>query len=174
MKKIVKMGFCIVLLSITAVSCNRTSVRSLINKPDNGYIQTLVQPEYEVQVQYQPPSYRTEQELKLNNSDYSREELMNEYDGIQQFLLKYKCTYDNCPDEFYDLAACFELNAAGQYFPCIDAHLLTYSPGAPYHELILLFPLTSRELNDDFELKIKNFPVEGNENALHFNLKKIL
>ena len=141
------------------VSCGnqRSKARAHINDPANGYIQEIKTPVYTMKIQYQPPAYRADQEIMINKSDENRSELVKEYDQLQQFVVQYTMS---SPDLYPgDLGNMEKFNLVGKdTIPCIDAHQVPYSPGSPYHEMLLLFPVTEKELGKEFTIEVKGFP----------------
>jgi hypothetical protein len=55
--------------------------------------------------------------------------------------------------------------------PCIDAHQIPYSPGAPYYEIVTLFPLTQNELGSNFKFCFNQFPLTNAKHEIIFDLK---
>lgn len=154
------------------MGCHRGSkTRAMINDPGNGYIASITNEAYELVVQYQPPSYRADQEIMLHHSSVSRNELVREYDALQQFVLKYKWTNPAMNREYSDLTGKFILQTTEDIL-CIDAHQLTYSPGAPNQEIILLFPVTAQQLGKKFSLLVNDFPLKDAHHRIAFELKK--
>lgn len=155
------------------ISCNqRSQVRSMINQPENGYIAEVKSAGYELLAQYQPAEYRADQEIMLNHSTVPKAELVAEYDGMQQFYIKYRTSGSESTEEYIGLSERFLLMVGETEIPCVEAHPLTYNPGAPYRELLLLFPLTATELGKQFTLSITDFPLMGASHNLAFTLKK--
>jgi len=162
-----------ILVAFVGLGCGKkTSVeRERINKPENGYIQEVKTEKYSLTVQYQTPGYRADQEIMLNQSQSNKKDLIAEYDQLQQFLVKYKMEDPNFEVDELGMMERFNL-VKGDTIPCIDAHAIPYSPGSPYHEVLLLFPLTEKELGDEFVLVINNFPEENNIQNIKYQLTK--
>lgn len=153
------------------VACNKKShIKAVINDETNGYIQKVANPDYEVIVQYQPPEYKADQEIIVNQSAESKKELMNEFDQLQQFVIRYKFT-NNTKMEYADLFTSFKL-FANDTIPCIDAHQIPYSPGAPYYEIIALFPVSEKQLGTSFKFFLNQFPLTSSNHEINFDLKK--
>jgi hypothetical protein len=154
-------------------SCGRkrSEVREHINKTENGYIQQVNTDRYSITVQYQPPEYRADQEILLNESKVSKEDLVKEYDQLQQFLVKYKIEDPNILVDELGMMERFNL-VVGDTIPCIDAHAIPYSPGSPDHEVLLLFPIGESELGNEFVLTINNFPLTNTMHSIKYQLNK--
>jgi hypothetical protein len=159
------------LLLVVLLSCGRkhSKIREEINKPENGYIREVTTPAYTLRIQYQPPAYRADQEIMLNQSTASRKELIKEYDQLQQFLVSYSMNnQDAYPGDFGNMGK-FSL-VANDTIPCIDAHQLPYSPGAPNHEVLLLFPISEKEMGKEFSMIVHGFPEENSSHIIKYSL----
>jgi hypothetical protein len=69
------------------------------------------------------------------------------------------------------LAESFTL-IAQDTLPCVDAHNIPYSPGSPWYEMTLLFPLTEKEMGNDFTLDISGFPQATSHHKLVYHLNR--
>jgi hypothetical protein len=165
----------LMLVFVVAVSFScgkkKSAIREHINKLESGYIQEIKTDQYSIQIQYQPPSYRADQEIMLNDSKMSRSDLMEEYDQLQQFLVKYKLEDPNATVQELGMMDKFSL-VVSDTIPCIDAHSIPYSPGAPDHEVLLLFPVSEKELGDEFVLAINDFPIGSDMHQIRYQLNK--
>jgi hypothetical protein len=157
--------------ALLGMSCGkRSAVKEWINQPANGYIQEVKTNAYILSIQYQPPVYRADQEIIVNKSSVSRRELIGEYDNLQQFVVKYKME-PGLKADVSALAESFTL-IAQDTLPCVDAHNIPYSPGSPWHEMTLLFPLTEKEMGNDFTLDISGFPQQTSHHKLVYHLNR--
>lgn len=160
----------IILLGVL-ISCKKKSeIRPYINNVENGYIEKISNSNYEIIVQYQPPEYKADQEIIVNQSKENKDELMKEFDQLQQFLIQYRFQQDN-DIEYVDLMMKFKI-FTNDTIPCIDAHQVPYSPGAPYKEIVALFPLTEKELGTKFKFYLQHFPIDNTNHEIIFDLKK--
>lgn len=163
----------IVFFLIVFITCGnkKSAIREMMNNPANGYIQEIDGNGYQLNIQYQPAEFRADQEIMINKSEVNKSQLIKEYDQLQQFLVKYKL--ENRSDEVDEMGLMFKFTLiTNDSIPCIDAHKLPYSPGAPWHEVIILFPLTGKELGNHFKMRIADFPFSGNQHHIEFNLNK--
>jgi hypothetical protein len=167
----VRWGLILAMAVIVGCGSQKSKIREHINLPENGYLQEVVTDRYSITIQYQPPAYRADQEIMLNKSNVNREELIKEYDQLQQFLVKYKINDPNVAVDELGLMDRFQL-VVSDTIPCIDAHAIPYSPGSPHHELLLLFPLTENELGKEFTLAINHFPLQNSLQTLKYQLNK--
>jgi hypothetical protein len=170
MKKTYLIGL-IGLVFVCSCGKKKSAIREHINLPENGYIQDIKTDLYTLSFQYQPPAYRADQEIMLNKSTVNRNELIKEYDQLQQFLVKYKM--ENPGTEVDEMGMMDRFNLVlGDTIPCIDAHVIPYSPGSPFHEILLLFPLSEKELGNEFVLAVNRFPQVDNYHQIEYHLNK--
>lgn len=156
------------------ISCGKMKKsleKEWINNPASGYTNEINGEGYTVISQYQTPEYRADQEIMLNKAKVNRKELIQEYNQLQQFLVKYKIDNPDTYIEELGLMERFNIITMDT-IPCIDAHPLQYSPGAPYHEVLLLFPLTEKELGNQFTLQLNGFPFPSSMHHIRFNINK--
>jgi len=157
------------LLVIAGCKEKHSAIREHINKPENGYIKNIETDEYSLSIQYQPPSYGADQEMMLNKSEAKKSELISEYDNLQQFTVKFTVKKgQDYPGDFGNMEK-FNL-LKEDTIPCIDAHQLQYNPGAPFQEMILLFPLTEKELGKEFTMIISDFPFNDTKHTINYSL----
>lgn len=159
----------ILLLVLSSCGSKRSEIKAHINDPANGYMKEIKTEAYTLRIQYQPPAYRADQEIMLNHSEVNKKELIKEYDQLQQFLVSYHMENKELyPDDFGNMSK-FNLICKDTIY-CLDAHQLPNSPGNPDHEMLLLFPVSEKELGKEFVMNISGFPEPGSKHQIKYIL----